>query len=535
MSELPPPDETTKSTSDRPRHRSEATEGETDEPSKPLVAQRLRPLVQFSGVTRKEAVVILRQPRLLMILVIGPFLVLALFAVGFDQERTVLDTTFVGPAGSVYEDSLAEFSDELDRYVNYAGFTSDLVEAERALDAGETDLIVIFPADPVDRVLSGEQAEIIVLHDKIDPIQQTTVEVSAQVAVQELNARILQEVVGEAQSLLVPFEESLDESGAAVDDLRTAVENEDDEAIRDATADLLDTSSALTTIIEVSDEFATQTSGSEDETYDEVSTASSELEQLVADAARSGDLSETEVQAIEEALDTVRESGSTVTTLDPRVIVRPFVGDTQNLQRAPVSISDFFAPGTVALLLQHMVLTFAALSLVTDRNSGLFELFRVGSIGAGRVLAGKIAAFTLLGGVASAILFVALRFGLGVPLRGPIGWLAGTTALLLIASIGLGLCISLISKTDTQAVQYALLALLAALFFGGFFLDLDAFRYPVKALSWTLPVTYGTRIYRDVMLRGDDPAMLDLIGLAAATFVYVGAAWFVLSRRLRVR
>ena len=79
---------------------------------RPLVADRLRPVIQFSGVLRKELIEILRQPRLLLILVVGPFLVLALFGIGFDQERTVLDTTFVGPRDSVYESSIEEFSDE---------------------------------------------------------------------------------------------------------------------------------------------------------------------------------------------------------------------------------------------------------------------------------------------------------------------------------------------------------------------------------------------------------------------------------------
>ncbi len=500
----------------------------------PLVARRLRSIIQFGGVLRKELVSILRQPRLLLILVVGPFLVLALFAVGFDQQRTVLDTTFVGPADSVYEDSIEEFSDELDRYVRFNGYTTDLVAAQRALEAGDTDLIVIFPTDPSASVLAGEQAEITILHDKIDPIQQTTVEVSAQVAVQELNARLLQEVVGEAQRLLVPYEQSLTEADTSVDDLRTAIDDGDDAAVADATSELLDTADALSTIVNVTDEFATQLDGSGGGEYDELSTSTDEFERLVAEAARDSDLSAAEIDAIGTALETVRATGATVTTLDPGVIVRPFTSATENLQRSPVSISDFFAPGTVALLLQHMVLTFAALSLVTDRSSGLFELFRVGSIGAGRVIAGKVMAFSLIGGVAGALLFVALRFGLDVPLRGDVWWLAITSALLLVSSIGLGLRISLGSRTDTQAVQYALLALLAALFFGGFFLDLDAFRYPVKALSWTMPVTYGTRVFRDVMLRGDEPVLIDLLGLGASAVVYVGLAWFFLSRRLRV-
>ena len=57
----------------------------------------------------------------------------------------------------------------------------------------------------------------------------------------------------------------------------------------------------------------------------------------------------------------------------------------------------------------------------------------------------------------------------------------------------------------------------------------------MKALSWLLPVTYGVRLMRDVMLRGIPPADVDLIGLAATSVGFALLAWWLLARRLRVR
>jgi ABC-type multidrug transport system permease subunit len=95
--------------------------------------------------------------------------------------------------------------------------------------------------------------------------------------------------------------------------------------------------------------------------------------------------------------------------------------------------------------------------------------------------------------------------------------------------------LALLARSEVQAVQFAMLALLAALFFGGFFLDLEAFNYPVKLLSWVIPVTYATRLLRDVMLRGIDPSMFDLLGLAVTTIGFAAVAWWLLHRQLRVR
>jgi ABC-2 type transport system permease protein len=72
--------------------------------------RRVRRSVQVSGFLRKEIVAFLRQPRLLLVLVVGPFLILFLFGVGYDQEQSVVRTAFVGPEGSVYEDSIEQFA-----------------------------------------------------------------------------------------------------------------------------------------------------------------------------------------------------------------------------------------------------------------------------------------------------------------------------------------------------------------------------------------------------------------------------------------
>jgi ABC-2 type transport system permease protein len=106
--------------------------------------------------------------------------------------------------------------------------------------------------------------------------------------------------------------------------------------------------------------------------------------------------------------------------------------------------------------------------------------------------------------------------------------------LTLVASIGLGLVISLLSASDTQAVQYTLIVLLASLFFSGFFLTLDQLAYPAKLVSWLLPATYGIDLLRDQMLRGIEPERMDLAAVAAYGAVAFAAAWIGGRRRLAV-
>ena len=192
----------------------------------------------------------------------------------------------------------------------------------------------------------------------------------------------------------------------------------------------------------------------------------------------------------------------------------------------------FFGPAVLALILQHMAVTLIALSLVRERTSGVIELFRVSPVRRRRSLAGKVLAFGLLGGGIAAI---TSRCSWSGPRRADArrpGRVAAAIALLVLASLGLGLLIAVISDSERQAVQLSLLVLLASVFFSGFVLAIDEFSEPVRSLTALLPVTHGIRLIGDVMLRGsvDGGAVAALGGLAAA---FILGAWVLLRRTMR--
>lgn len=506
----------------------------------PRMAGVLRPAVQVVGFLRKEVIEILHQPRLLLVLVAGPFVLLLAFAVGYDTRQTVMRTAFVGPPESIYEESLDQYADQLRFYVTNAGYGTDLLAARDRLAEGDVDLVVVFPDEPADAILSGQQAEIIVLHDKLDPIQQTAVEIAAEVAVLQMNATVLEGVVAEVQSTIDSYDEGLDSAEAVLDALDRAVAAGEDREVRRLAAQLVDDAAAMAAAAAAAEvlvaRLATDSSGEQRRDLDRISSALEDIERLARDSAEgTRTLDRADIADLREALDDVRDAQDVVTALDPVVLVRPFTSDAASLVRERVGADDYLAPAAIALLLQHMVLTFAALTLVKDRACGLFEIYRVGPLGAGRILAGKFVAYLLVGALVGAALITAVTLGLGVPHRGDTTWIVVGVAGLLAASISAGLLLSLVAQTDTQAVQFSMLVLLAGLFFGGFLLDLDAFDYPVRAIAWAMPVTYGVRILRDVMLRGDGANPADLLGLLATTAVFATTAWLMLGRRLRVR
>ena len=106
------------------------------------------------------------------------------------------------------------------------------------------------------------------------------------------------------------------------------------------------------------------------------------------------------------------------------VLAAPFYGQAKNLAPSKPTFINFYTPGVLALLLQHIAVTLGALSMVRERLLGSVELFRVSPITPGEILTGKYIGFALFLGVLAAALIALSVFGLGVPMLGDYVWLA---------------------------------------------------------------------------------------------------------------
>jgi len=106
-------------------------------------------------------------------------------------------------------------------------------------------------------------------------------------------------------------------------------------------------------------------------------------------------------------------------------------------------------------------------------------------------------------------------------------------ALLIVVSLGIGFVVSLISTSEQQAAQIAMLILLASIFFSGFVFSLDKIGWPVRALSYALPSTYAMRSLQDVMLRGVLRQPGDFAILAGAGVVFFVATLGLFRREFR--
>jgi ABC-2 type transport system permease protein len=427
-------------------------------------------LIRISSFLSKELTEILRQPRLILTLVLGPFLIMFLFGLGYPEQNRVLRTTYVAEDPNALQGEMKVITENVSPSIVNQGVETDKELALAKLALNQTDLVVLVPANALESVRNNQQAEFVIYHNEVDPFQIAYIQSVARIYVDEVNGRLLQSVTEQGQ----------EEAGSVQTSLESAIEK------------------------------------------------TRALKQTIPP----GDANASQVAELESDLTTAHDQLTAFRSVGSSVLINPFQANTTALSNIIFTPTEFFAPAVIVLLLQHLSITFASLSIVRERRSGIIELFRVAPITAFETLIGKFLSYLLfeilLAGVITALAVWVLR----VPMFGRWEDYVLAVVILLFTSLAVGFLISLISQTDTQAVQYSMLLLLASIFFSGFFLDLRLMWEPMRVLAWSLPATYGIQMLQDVMLRGASAPPMLLQGLALIGAGLFLVNWLLLRRRM---
>ena len=376
----------------------------------------------------RELVEVKRRPGALASLVFGPFLIMAIFGIGYNGFKKPLPTLVVIPSSSELPTDVQVYRDLSGPGLEIVAVVPTASEATPRLESGEIEVVAIAPENARESFENGEQSTIEVQVDLADPVQAAYAGLMAD----QFAASINQEIIRQAA-----------EQGQA----------------------------------------------------------------------------EAEAQGLPDA-----------GRIPPAVIAEPTVAKIVNIAPIVPSVVGFYGPAVLALILQHMAVTLIALSVVRERTSGVIELFRISPVSAWEVVAGKILGFGFLAGVIALASLALLVFGLGVPMLGTPLQLATVVSLLIVASLGLGLLISIVSDSERQAVQLSLLVLLASVFFSGFVLPISEFSTPVRVAANLIPVTTGIVLMQDVMLRGEIVQQWQALLLATIGIVLLLACWLLLRR-----
>jgi ABC-2 type transport system permease protein len=187
---------------------------------------------------------------------------------------------------------------------------------------------------------------------------------------------------------------------------------------------------------------------------------------------------------------------------------------------------NFMIPGLLGLIMQFQTLLLTAFAVVRERERGTLEQLVVTPIKPWELMLGKILPYVAIA-FANVLLASAIgRFWFGVDFAGSFVLLLALAGLFVLSSLGLGLLVSTVSQTQTQAMQMALFIMLPSIILSGFVFARENMPHPIRELGLLIPLTYFLQILRGIILKGVGVEVLWPQVLALAAF---GAVVFALS------
>ncbi|MEG6508636.1 ABC transporter permease [Methyloligella sp. 2.7D] len=164
----------------------------------------------------------------------------------------------------------------------------------------------------------------------------------------------------------------------------------------------------------------------------------------------------------------------------------------------------FLVPGLIVLVMTLIGAFLTALVIAREWERGTFEALFATPVHADEILLGKTIPYFVMGMIGLALCVVGGVVLFGVPLRGSIPVLVIVSMLYLLVSLGIGLVISAVTKSQLVASQMALLlSFLPAMMLSGFLFDLNSMPAAIRAITYVLPARYYVALLQTLFLAGD--------------------------------
>ncbi|MCU0611022.1 MAG: ABC transporter permease [Candidatus Eisenbacteria bacterium] len=209
--------------------------------------------------------------------------------------------------------------------------------------------------------------------------------------------------------------------------------------------------------------------------------------------------------------------GMALEGLKPLVELRPVVRYNPDLLS-----KNFMVPATLAQIIMVMTMMLTGMALVRETEVGTMEQLLVTPIRPEALIVGKLLAYALVALVEILSALPVVLFWFDVPLRGSFLTLMALSLLFMLCTLGLGLLISTLARTQQQAMMItAFVFMLPQIYLSGFAFPLQNMPKAFQLISYAVPLRYYVTILRGVFLKGVGlsvlwPEALALLGLGLA-------------------
>ncbi|MFZ9898442.1 MAG: ABC transporter permease [Gemmatimonadaceae bacterium] len=184
----------------------------------------------------------------------------------------------------------------------------------------------------------------------------------------------------------------------------------------------------------------------------------------------------------------------------------------------------FIVPGVIGIILTLTMTIITSSAIVRERERGTLEQLIVTPIGRTALMLGKLVPFVVVGYVQMTVVLLLGRLVFDIPVRGALPTLYLLTFPFIVASLGVGLLVSTVARSQAQAMQLSFFFMLPNILLSGYIFPRVAMPEPAQWIGAALPLTFFLKVIRGVLLKGLGfavlwPELLILCAFAACLVV----------------
>ena len=169
---------------------------------------------------------------------------------------------------------------------------------------------------------------------------------------------------------------------------------------------------------------------------------------------------------------------------------------------------NFYVPGVIAIIVTLITFMLTSMAVVREKEIGTMEQIMVTPITPAEFILGKTLPFAVIGFADVILVTVVGVLWFNVPIRGSLVVLFFGTALYLMTTLGIGLLISTVSRTQQQAMMTTFFFFMPAILLSGLMFPIANMPAVVQWLTYLNPMRYFLVIIRGIFLKGVGPDIL---------------------------
>lgn len=199
---------------------------------------------------------------------------------------------------------------------------------------------------------------------------------------------------------------------------------------------------------------------------------------------------------------------------------------------APLKSENVIVPGLFAVILMAFPPLLTALAIAREKESGSVQQIFASPIRVYQFILGKTIPYAGIAFIEMVMILAAGLWGFGLAFQGSVALFLAGTLIYVVCTVGLGLLVSAITRTQLVAMLLAfVVTIMPSFLFSGFLFPIFTMPEPLQLYTYLFPARYFIEISRGVIMKG---AGLDVLWPQfAALLLYSGAVFATATWRLR--